>query len=61
MQSEFNSDEHPWDSNDADKSVEGTNEDRKRCERVPIPERDPLYGREGPLLDLWKAVTASWS
>lgn len=59
--SEFNSDEHPWDSNDADKSVEGTNEDRKRCERVPIPERDPLYGREGPLLDLWKAVTASWS
>ncbi|HLU49376.1 MAG TPA: hypothetical protein VK116_14870, partial [Planctomycetota bacterium] len=24
--------------------------------RVPLPEADPLFGRDGPLIDAWRAV-----
>ncbi|WP_342773896.1 cupin domain-containing protein [Pseudalkalibacillus caeni] len=29
-------------------------EDMEDIEQVPIPEEDPIYGKEGPLTSLWK-------
>ena len=30
--------------------------DRNALARVPLPESDPFYGREGPLLRVWKSA-----
>lgn len=35
-------------------SVEETENKRQRCELVPPPEDDPLYGKGGPVTQLWK-------
>lgn len=32
----------------------GQQDDRAKIAAVPLPETDPLFGREGPLLDLWR-------
>jgi uncharacterized protein YjlB len=32
-----------------------TDEALKRIARVPIPDKDPVYGRDGPLIRLWSA------
>ncbi|KAL0931429.1 cupin domain protein [Colletotrichum truncatum] len=49
----FNSLEEPYDMEYALDSVEETERKRERCERVPGPEFDPVYGKEGPMPRLW--------
>ncbi|KAK1613494.1 hypothetical protein BDP81DRAFT_443810 [Colletotrichum phormii] len=50
----FNSREEPYDMEYALDSVEETDEKRWRCEKVPGPIKDPLYGEAGPMPSLWK-------
>ncbi|TEA15694.1 Uncharacterized protein C8034_v002302 [Colletotrichum sidae] len=50
----FNSLEEPYDMEYALDSVEETNKKRERCEKVPGPALDPLYGKEGPMTKLWQ-------
>lgn len=33
------------------------NEARRRVARVPLPERDPIHGSDGPLVQAWKLRT----
>lgn len=49
-----NSVEVPYDMEYGFDSVEETDKKRQLCELVPAPEDDPLYGRGGPVTQLWK-------
>lgn len=49
-----NSLEVPYDMEYGFDSVEETDKKRQRCELVPPPEDDPLYGKGGPVTQLWK-------
>lgn len=37
-------------------SPEKVKELARNCGRVPIPEKDPLYGQDGPLPRIWRDV-----
>lgn len=34
-------------------SVEETDKMREKCRQVPSPVHDSIYGKEGPLLNVW--------
>lgn len=44
----------PYDMEYGFDSVEETEKKRQQCELVPPPKDDPLYGKEGPVTQLWK-------
>jgi uncharacterized protein YjlB len=49
-----------WDNNFCKADREETEEKASIAKDVPIPEFDPIYGREGPLVQIWsKARTES--
>ncbi|KAL3296452.1 cupin domain protein [Colletotrichum asianum] len=50
----FNTVEEPYDMEYALDSEEETAKKREMCERVPGPEFDPVYGKEGSMPKLWK-------
>ena len=39
-------------------SPEKTREIGKKCEQVEIPLCDPLYGKDGPLVRIWREAAA---
>ncbi|KAJ5539349.1 hypothetical protein N7513_007681 [Penicillium frequentans] len=51
-----NSIDEPYDMEYALDSVEETDEKRKKCELVPVPVHDPIYGKEGPMIQIWNSV-----
>ncbi|KAF2476089.1 uncharacterized protein BDR25DRAFT_300886 [Lindgomyces ingoldianus] len=47
-----------WDNNFCKASAEETSEKARVAESVPIPEYDPVYGKGGPLVDIWRKAAA---
>lgn len=37
-------------------SVEVTNQTHQKCELVPVPVHDMIYGKEGPVARIWKGL-----
>lgn len=37
-------------------SLEETEAKRRKCELVPTPLHDPIYGKDGPMQQIWKAA-----
>lgn len=56
LKSERNSLEDPYDMEYALDSPEETEQKRRKCELVPMPVHDPIYGRDGPMQQVWKAA-----
>lgn len=47
-----------YDNNFCKAGPEETEEKAKNAKAVPIPECDPIYGVNGPLVDLWTKASA---
>ncbi|KAM3087419.1 hypothetical protein ACMFMG_001509 [Clarireedia jacksonii] len=45
-----------WDNNLGKASRDETAQKALNARRVPIPDSDPLFGKEGPLVQIWKHV-----
>lgn len=43
-----------WDSNFCKADATETAEKARNARNVPIPEYDPIYGQDGPLVEIWK-------
>ncbi|KAJ5168938.1 uncharacterized protein N7482_004532 [Penicillium canariense] len=50
-----NSIDEPYDMEYALDSPEDTEKKRRKCELVPVPVHDPIYGKEGPMQEIWAA------
>ncbi|KAJ5726755.1 uncharacterized protein N7483_008112 [Penicillium malachiteum] len=55
-QNDQNSLKEPYNMEYATDSIEITNQKRGKCELVPVPAHDPIYGEEGPMIKIWKSV-----
>ncbi|KAJ5093272.1 hypothetical protein N7456_009133 [Penicillium angulare] len=54
--SERNSIDQLFDMENAMDSVEETNQKRENCKLVPVPVHDLIYGKEGPMVQIWKGL-----
>ena len=49
-----------WDNNFCKADATETAEKARSARNVPIPEYDPIHGKDGPLVEIWKnAATAA--
>lgn len=48
--------EKPYDMEYALDSPEETEQKRRQCELVPMPVHDPIYGKDGPMQQIYKAA-----
>lgn len=48
-----------WDNNFCKADAQETAEKAKVASNIPIPDCDPIYGRNGPLVDIWKKAAAA--
>lgn len=47
-----------WDNNWCKAGPEETEAKAENARSVPIPEYDPIYGEDGPLVQIWKSAAA---
>lgn len=43
-----------WDNNWGKAGAEETNQKAANAKAVPVPELDPIFGADGPLVKIWK-------
>ncbi|PSK34304.1 hypothetical protein B9Z65_8630 [Elsinoe australis] len=48
-----------WDNNWCRVDAEETHEKSLTAEQIPIPSTDPVYGTNGPLVDIWTRASAA--
>jgi len=48
-----------WDNNFCKAGPEETEEKAQTAKKVPIPEWDPVYGRDGPLVRIWREAAGT--
>jgi uncharacterized protein YjlB len=48
-----------WDNNFCKAGPEETQEKARVARSVPVPEYDPIYGKGGPLVEIWDGIDAA--